>query len=182
MLDKNLEVVLEFLMPVRLISVAIVIVVAFVLWKIIRKYIKKSLDKTEEDEGKKQTIIRLTAAAIRDVIILFVIVIVLQIYGVNVTSMVAGLGVIGIVVGLALQDIMKDFIMGFNILWSNFYSIGDVIQYQDVVGTVVHFDIKITKIEDLNTGNLVTVSNRNITQIQKISDWQDIFVSLHRKR
>ena len=76
MLDKNLEVVLEFLMPVRLISVAIVIVVAFVLWKIIRKYIKKSLDKTEEDEGKKQTIIRLTAAAIRDVIILFVIVIV----------------------------------------------------------------------------------------------------------
>ena len=32
MLDKNLEVVLEFLMPVRLISVAIVIVVAFVLW------------------------------------------------------------------------------------------------------------------------------------------------------
>ena len=39
MLDKNLEVVLEFLMPVRLISVAIVIVVAFVLWKIIRKYI-----------------------------------------------------------------------------------------------------------------------------------------------
>ena len=99
MLDKNLEVVLEFLMPVRLISVAIVIVVAFVLWKIIRKYIKKSLDKTEEDEGKKQTIIRLTAAAIRDVIILFVIVIVLQIYGVNVTSMVAGLGVIGIVVG-----------------------------------------------------------------------------------
>ena len=49
MLDKNLEVVLEFLMPVRLISVAIVIVVAFVLWKIIRKYIKKSLDKTEED-------------------------------------------------------------------------------------------------------------------------------------
>ena len=189
MLDKNLEVVLEFLMPVRLISVAIVIVVAFVLWKIIRKYIKKSLDKTEEDEGKKQTIIRLTAAAIRDVIILFVIVIVLQIYGVNVTSMVAGLGVIGIVVGLALQDIMKDFIMGFNILWSNFYSIGDVIarfkrmqgfnviQYQDVVGTVVHFDIKITKIEDLNTGNLVTVSNRNITQIQKISDWQDIFVS-----
>ena len=77
MLDKNLEVVLEFLMPVRLISVAIVIVVAFVLWKIIRKYIKKSLDKTEEDEGKKQTIIRLTAAAIRDVIILFVIVIVL---------------------------------------------------------------------------------------------------------
>ena len=133
--------------------------------------------KTEEDEGKKQTIIRLTAAAIRDVIILFVIVIVLQIYGVNVTSMVAGLGVIGIVVGLALQDIMKDFIMGFNIFWSNFYSIGDVIQYQDVVGTVVHFDIKITKIEDLNTGNLVTVSNRNITQIQKISDWQDIFVS-----
>ena len=74
MLDKNLEVVLEFLMPVRLISVAIVIVVAFVLWKIIRKYIKKSLDKTEEDEGKKQTIIRLTAAAIRaSVIILFVI-------------------------------------------------------------------------------------------------------------
>ena len=42
---------------------------------------------------------------------------------------------------------------------------------------MVHFDIKITKIEDLNTGNLVTVSNRNITQIQKISDWQDIFVS-----
>lgn len=53
MLDKNLEVVLEFLMPVRLISVAIVIVVAFVLWKIIRKYIKKSLDKTEEDRRKK---------------------------------------------------------------------------------------------------------------------------------
>ena len=51
MLDKNLEVVLEFLMPVRLISVAIVIVVAFVLWKIIRKYIKKTKEKNRPLSG-----------------------------------------------------------------------------------------------------------------------------------
>ena len=54
MLDKNLEVVLEFLMPVRLISVAIVIVVAFVLWKIIRKYIKRAWIKPKKTKEKNR--------------------------------------------------------------------------------------------------------------------------------
>jgi small-conductance mechanosensitive channel len=60
--------------------------------------------------------------------------IILDINGVNISSLVAGLGVVGIIVGLALQDALKDIIMGKNIITGHFFQVGDVIKYKEITG------------------------------------------------
>ncbi len=89
---------------------------------------------------------------------------VLQINGVNVSALVTGLGIVGIVVGFALQDVLKDFVMGNNIMLDHFFVVGDVVKYGNVTGKIVSFNIKVTHILDIDTGNFLTVSNRNISK------------------
>ena len=101
---------------------------------------------------------------------LLALILVLQIHGVNVSSLVAGLGIIGAIVGLALQDMLKDVIMGMNILTGEYFAVGDVVKYGEVTGEVVQFTLRATKLRELATGNLVTVSNRNIFQVSQLSN------------
>lgn len=64
---------------------------------------------------------------------------VLQIYHINVTSLVAGLGLASAIVGLALQDVLKDSIMGVHLLSDYFFEVGDVVRYGDYEGVVISF-------------------------------------------
>ena len=61
---------------------------------------------------------------------------VLEIFGINVTSMLAGVGIAGIIIGVALQDSLKDIIRGFVIISDNYYEMGDVIKFGENVGVV----------------------------------------------
>ncbi len=112
----------------------------------------------------------------KHVLAVFIFIIVLNINGVNVSSMVAGLGVTGIIVGFALQDVMKDWFMGISIVWDNYFSVGDIVSCNGATGKVVEFNLKVTKIRDIVTGNLVVISNRNISQVTILSEWLDIDV------
>ena len=82
----------------------------------------------------------------------------------------AGLGIVGAIVGLALQDMLKDMIMGCNILTGEYFAVGDVVKYGALTGEVVQFSLRSTKIRELATNNIVTVSNRNILEITKASN------------
>ena len=77
----------------------------------------------------------------------------MQIYGVNVNSLVAGLGLVSVVVGLAIQDPLKDIITGVNIITDDYFSLGDVIKVDDVEGKVVQLGVRTTKIKDIANGN-----------------------------
>lgn len=148
----------------------VILLCAFAVWLILNR-ISAKIKKGENTDGKRATNLRVIFAAVRFAVITFAVVSILQVNGVNVSSLIAGLGIAGIVVGFALQDILKDLIMGANIVWDNFFSVGDVVQYQNIFGVVTDFNIKVTKIHDLNTGNDFTVCNRNISEIEKVSDW-----------
>ena len=83
---------------------------------------------------------------------------ILQIFGINVTSMLAGVGIASIVIGFALQDALKDIIRGFEI--------GDLIKYGDNLGQVLSVTLRTTKIQDINTMNIVSIANRNIDKVE----------------
>ncbi|MCH5188642.1 MAG: mechanosensitive ion channel family protein [Oscillospiraceae bacterium] len=156
------------------ISVAIIIGM-FGLWFLLKQYIEGYMRK-EKISGRKATNTHVAIAVAKYIILVFAAVTVLQINGVNVSSIITGFGVAGIIVGFALQDILKDLIMGVNVVWDNFFSVGDIVRYKNVEGKVVFFNLKVTKIYDVLTGNIFTVCNRNISEIEKISDWLDIVI------
>ena len=165
----------EVLMSPKLWLSIVVIAVAAAIWLIVKRYAKRFITKRQES-GKKTSNSHFVTAVIKYLILIFTAVTVLQINGINVTSLVSGLGIAGIIVGFALQDILKDLIMGTNIVWDGFFAVGDVVKYKNIVGKVTEFNIKVTKIYDINTGNMFTVCNRNISEIERVSDWLDIIV------
>lgn len=150
-----------------------VLIVSICVWFFIRKFVRNYLKKNEIC-GKQETNIRFSVIIVKYLIAVFAIITVLQINGINVSSLAAGLGIAGIIIGFAIQDILKDLIMGTNIVWDEFFSVGDVVRYGNIEGKIIHFNIKVTKIADINTGNIFTVSNRNVSEIEIISDWLDI--------
>ena len=146
---------------------------ALVCWLLLRHLIHRFTEKitsTGALSGRRQTYLALTLNFAWGLLALLALIFVLQIHGVNVSSLVAGLGIIGAIVGLALQDMLKDVIMGMNILTGEYFAVGDVVKYGEVTGEVVQFSLRATKLRELATGNLVTVSNRNIFQVSQLSN------------
>lgn len=146
------------------------IVIAFSLF--IYRIVSKVLSSKEKRNSKlmsnkkNKTIIRMLKSVIAGALSIITVLMVLQIYGINVTSMLAGVGIVGIVVGFALQDSLKDIIRGFVIISDNYYEIGDVIKYNDNVGPVTSISLLTTKIQDINTNNYVSIANRNIDKVE----------------
>lgn len=115
---------------------------------------------------------------IRAIIAIIFALIILSINGVNVGKYVASLGVIGIVLSFALQDILKDIIMGLSIMFEGYFKVGDVVVYQGREGKVISFNIKTTKLFMLDTEERLSVCNREINQISVASDWVDVDVPI----
>ena len=92
-----------------------------------------------------------------------------QINGVDVSSMLAGVGIASVIIGLAVQDALKDIIRGFNILSDHYFVVGDVVTYGEFTGKVLVIGLRTTKIQDIATDNVISIANRNIEQIQVVS-------------
>lgn len=172
---------IESLLKTSWVETIIIIVISIILYTIFKividKAMKKRMPKTKKD-GKKETYIKLFNNILKYVFLLITAVLILQVNGVNVSSLITGLGIAGIVAGLALQDALKDIIMGANIITDNFFVIGDVVNYEGIEGKVLSIGLKNTKIQDINTKNIVSITNRNIEKIINVSEWLDIDVPI----
>ena len=164
----------------RYISVAIVIIGAIIYVisiNLIKNFIKKNENNPKLDKRKK-TYLKLFKNILKYVLLIIVSVIILQINGVNVSSIIASLGVITVIVGFALQDALKDIIMGINIVMNDYFSVGDVLKINNVEGKVIEIGLKFTRMKDINNGNIFVISNRNISEALNLSEQLDIDIPL----
>nr|WP_320133253.1 mechanosensitive ion channel family protein [uncultured Holophaga sp.] len=81
--------------------------------------------------------------------------------GVNITSLVAGLGVGGIAVALAVQNVLGDLFASLSIVLDKPFEIGDFIVVGEEKGTVEHVGLKTTRISSL-TGEQIVISNSDL--------------------
>ncbi len=81
--------------------------------------------------------------------------------GVDVTALVAGLGVGGIAVALAVQNILGDIFASISIVIDKPFAIGDFLVVGDLMGTVEHIGIKTTRLRSLS-GEQVVICNSDL--------------------
>ncbi len=98
------------------------------------------------------------------------IILVLSNLGVNVTGLVAGLGIGGIAIGLAAQGIFSDLFAALAIILDRPFRRGDTIKFDATTGTVEEIGLKTTRLRSLD-GEQVVISNTNLLnkQIQNFS-------------
>ena len=161
------------LLQSKLIQSIIIIIVSFFIYRLITKITLKSEKNKKLNSklnNKSRTYLKLTNNIIRYIFIILTILVLLQTNGIDVSSMLAGVGIVSVIFGLAVQDALKDIIRGFSILSENYFSVGDVVNYNDITGKVLEFGLKTTKIKDIATDNVISIANRNIEQIQVVSN------------
>jgi small-conductance mechanosensitive channel len=89
------------------------------------------------------------------------VILILSNLGVNVTGLVAGLGIGGIAIGLAAQGIFSDLFAALSILFDKPFRRGDAIKWEGTTGTVEYIGLKSTRIRAI-TGEEVVISNTNL--------------------
>lgn len=116
------------------------------------------------NEKRQKTFVSLINNCIRYFIVAVALMMILEVYGIDTKSLVASLGVLSLVAGLALQDILKDIIVGCSIILEGQFSVGDTITIAGFTGTVIDLGLKTTRIKSY-TGDVKIISNRNITEV-----------------
>lgn len=160
--------ILGVLIPKEVYMPIIIIAIAFILNKICQQIIKKTFNPEKKhhkfDSRKLMTIKSLLSTLFRYVIYIVAVLAILNVFGVNTAAIITGLGVFSLVIGLALQDVLKDVLVGVSILFENQFAVGDLIKIGDFTGTVISLGVKTTRIQAY-TGEVKIISNRNISEV-----------------
>ena len=170
---KFIEEALSNPFVVKSIYAVIIIIISVLSYKILMGILLKSIDNNNSkifSNKKAKTYVKLIKSISRYIFILLTVLLLLQTYGINISSIIAGVGVLGVVFGLAIQDWLKDIIRGSSILSDNYFSVGDVVKYKGIEGKVLVLGLKTTKIQDLKTSNILSIANRNIDEIEVVSN------------
>lgn len=151
----------------------IIILIGTIFYKVIERTINKLLDRDKKNkrlDKKSKTMIRLFTNTAKYIVIIIAIALILQIYGINVNSLIAGLGLVSVIAGLAIQDPLKDIVSGINIITDDYYALGDVINIDGIEGKVIQLGVRTTKIIDTKRGDIYIFANRNISKVTKVSE------------
>ena len=163
----------------KLIVCGIVVVVTVALClglKFGTKRLKKKL--SFENDKTKLSVLNISVNLLRIVIIIVAVIVVMQVLGINTGTLTTVLALVLAVLGFAFQDSLKDVFMGLIILIDNYFKVGDAVCYEERDGIVVNFNLRTTKIKMIDDNSVLAISNRNISQIAKLSNMNDIDVGL----
>jgi small conductance mechanosensitive channel len=161
---------IDFVLSEKFITTIVTILFTIIIVSIINR----AKDKIEVTNAasiktkKRNTIVTLISNILSYLFILIALVIILSIWGVDVSAIVTSLGVVGVIGGLALQDALKDIIAGCNIILDDYFVVGDLVTFNDFTGIVSEFGLKSTKIIGFD-GTELTIANREISKIQNLS-------------
>lgn len=112
----------------------------------------------KDTHGALANAINLVRVLINVVLFVIAVVLILGNLGVNVTGLIAGLGIGGIAIGLAAQGIFRDLFAALSILFDGPFRVGDMIKFGDAQGRVEAIGLKSTRIRSLD-GEQIIVSN-----------------------
>jgi small conductance mechanosensitive channel len=141
----------------RLLAALVIFVATLLLSSIAARWARRSAQSKIDDLETLSLISRLTRWAV----LVLGTVLALDQVNFDVTGFVAGLGIAGITIGFALQDIARNFVAGILLLVQQPFDIGDVVEVSDYTGTVLEISIRDTVIKSLD-GEKVIVPNIDV--------------------
>lgn len=158
----GLEITEKIYLPIFIILIALILNV--ILQIIINSRLKINQKLSKHEQRARKTILILVQNIIKVIIIIISILLILQVFGVNTSALVAGVGAVSIVIGLAFQDMLKDFLVGTTIILESQYAIGELVEINGFKGEVIYLSLKSTRLKAV-TGETCIISNRMINTV-----------------
>ncbi len=123
---------------------------------------KRFLKEESKKENVKSHFLPFISRFIKIIVLCFGTLLVLQSLGINVVSLMAGLGLGGVAIALAAKDSASNVLSYVNIMMDRPFSVGDWISFNDIEGTVMEVGIRSSKLKTFY-GSVITIPNSVLT-------------------
>jgi len=153
--DISMELVIQYGLHTG--SALLILAIGAFLARSAGQYTQRSLARIEMEIPVRLLLVR----AVKGIIFLFTVLIVLQQFGIQIFPLIAGLGVAGIGIGLALQGVFLNLFAGLSIIFTKPFRVGEFIDILGEHGEVQAIDIFTTKLFHLDR-SIVVIPNRKI--------------------
>ncbi len=144
-------------------SVVAWVLVGIILSNLLRLSILHYL-KREKVTNRSKTIAKLITSVIRYVVWFVVLISILNSLNIDITPFIASAGVIGLAIGFGAQEIVKDFLSGFFIIFEGEFIVEDVIEVDGFKGVVRSIGLRTTTLRNWK-GEVKIINNGNIKNI-----------------
>lgn len=153
----------------------IVLLVQGALWgnKMISYWLQRMIRQRIQEDAASATTLSALVFIGRLVLWSIILLLALDNVGVNITTLVAGLGVGGVAVALALQTILGDLFASLSIVLDKPFVIGDFIIVDEYLGTVEYIGLKTTRIRSLS-GEQIVFSNSDLLK-SRVRNYKRMF-------
>jgi small conductance mechanosensitive channel len=141
----------------RLLLVAAILFVSVQLANLVQKLVNRGLDSARVHIS--HLLRRMIVATTRNLIIIFGVLIAISQLGISLGPLLAGLGVVGFIIGFALQDTLSNFASGLMILIYRPFDVGDVVEAGGVNGTISHMSLVNTTFMTFDNQSMVVPNN-----------------------
>ncbi len=120
-------------------------------------------------KGKRsRTVGSLIKSLIKYIITIVAAGFILAYWGVDVASIIAGLGIITLIIGLGCQSLISDIVSGLFLVFDDFFDVGDIVIIDSFRGTISEIGLRSTKLLDW-AGNIKSINNSQINTVINLS-------------
>ncbi len=144
------------------------LVVIFVVL-VIANLITMLLESIKPKNHRARSVLSITASLLKYLAFIIILCWGLTILGVNVSTIVASIGIVALIVGFSAESLIADVVNGAFMLFENQYNVGDIVEVNGFRGTVSKIGIRTTCITDVG-GNVKIVNNSDMRNILNRSD------------
>lgn len=120
------------------------------------------------EDRKRNTLESLLDNISRYTVYFVFVLMVLQVIGLKITTLLAGAGIAGVALGFGAQSLIKDILTGFFILFEDQYGVGDLVTINNFTGTVKTIGLRLTRVQAW-TGEVEIIPNGQIQQVTNYS-------------
>lgn len=170
----------------RLVSMGIVLFAALVALRLLRiavrgvarTILERDKEPDREVAQKAKTLSQVVETSGRIAIFTIALLTLLSLSGQDITPLLASAGIAGIAIGFGAQNLVKDWLGGFFILFENQFSVDDVIKVGEHAGLVEKMDLRRTVLRTLD-GSVVVIPNGEIRVVTNLTkEWSRVVMDV----
>lgn len=144
-------------------TIAEILIITFIVTRVINVLIAWYADKSTKEQQMSKHLLFILRKILHAIAYLFAFLFILNAFNIDLSGALVGLGVAGIAIGLALQNVLGDVFSAFTILLDKPFEIGDFIVIGEDNGVVKKIGIKSTRIQTLQGEELVVSNNELVS-------------------
>lgn len=142
--------------------------------RVVKAVVEGGAGKVGEREKRALTLAHIVKTVGATTIVIIATMMGLREFGLDITPIIAGAGVVGLAVGFGAQSLIKDVIGGFFIILEGQFGVGDVIKTGEITGQVERLNMRVTVLRDVN-GAVHFIPNSELKVVSNLTkEWSRV--------